>query len=138
MSLAIMLRHLTVSLIAGVFLGGCVSVQPEISVGKVTAQKIKTILDVRFSQVSFSNVRMTKALLTLSSAIRDSNKAFQWSIEVGAPSVNPPRPKDPFVNVSASNITLCELLDEICSQSGWTYEPTMEGHWFLFHAPPKG
>jgi hypothetical protein len=80
---------------------------------------------------------MTKALLTLSSAIRDSNMAFQWSVEVGAPAVNPPRPKDPFVKISGAEITLREVLDEICRQSGWTYKPTMEGHWFLFNAPPK-
>lgn len=132
-----MLRHLTVAFVVAMLFAGCVSVKPEISVGKVTAQNIKSILDIRFTRVSFSNVRMTKVLLTLSGAIRDSNMAFQWSIEAGAPSAKPPRFKDSLVNLSASNITLREVLDEMCRQSGWTYEPIMQGHWFLLHAPQK-
>jgi hypothetical protein len=126
-------------LIGAMLLGGCATFQPQpmASIGKVSAQNIKSVLDVKFSQISLSNVRMTKALLTLSGELKKSDIAFQWSIEVGPPALNPPPPRDPFVNLSASNITLREVLDQICRQSGWTYKPVMEGHWFSFRAPPK-
>lgn len=130
-------RHSAVGLLFGMLLCGCISVHPEHSVGKVIAQDIKSILDVRFSHISLSGVRMTRALLSLSDITEDSNLAFQWSIQAGLPASRPPRFKDPIVNIKGSNITLREILDDICRQSGWSYEPTMDGHWFLFQAPPN-
>lgn len=121
------------------FFNGCTTIKPEASIGKITAQDIQTILDVKLSHVELSNVPMTKALLTLSNSIRDSlaykNMGFSWSIDVGSPSLHPPRFKDPNVSLSASNVTLREVLDEICRQSGWTYRPVRQGHWFSFQAP---
>ena len=131
--------RLTLTLIGAILFVGCAAVkrQPELSIRTVRAQNIKSVLDVRFSYISLSHVRMTEALLTLSSELEKSDLGFQWSIEVGPPALNPPQPVDSIVNLVASDITLRGVLDEVCRQAGWTYKPVMEGHWFLFYAPPK-
>lgn len=96
-------------------------------------------LDAEFSQVYFTKVQMTTALLLLSNAINsspDSNSHFAWY----GPSIPPPIEKNaqrryPLVSIKELNINLRSVLDKLCAQIGWSYEEDPMGIYFSESSP---
>jgi hypothetical protein len=121
-------------MLLAIVLTGCVTVSPRNKiVVKSTPTPLKA-LDVEFSQVFFTRVQMTTALLLLSNAITsspDCHSHFAWY----GPSIHPPIEKNaqkryPMVSINESNICLRSVLDKLCAQIGWSYEEDPMGIYF--------
>ena len=121
-------------MLLAIVLAGCATMSPRATIVVKSSPTPSKALDVEFSQVSFSKVQMTTALLLLSNAINsspDSRSNFAWY----GPSIPPPIEKNaqrryPLVSINESNISLRSVLDKFCAQIGWSYEEDPKGIYF--------
>lgn len=105
---------------------------------KMTLSKRGTardVLDVRFDNVNIQGTHMARAILLIGRTINDSSFDLphcSWSIDVAVPTADP-QFDDPIVSYKNSNISLREVLDSLCAQTGWTYELVRNRLWISFH-----
>lgn len=113
-----------------VLLFGCASVPPNIIVAENRSTISRDPLTVKFDQVSLIRIRMVTALDLLSNAIGSSVSAHSNFVWYGPRFYDLRRMEqmsNPLVSLNKSNITLRVVLDELCAQSGWTYQRGTKG-----------
>jgi len=95
-------------------------------------------LDITFKQISFHEIDMTTASIIIGKAIEQAkvandfafawdypNKAWGWSGKEHFAIVR--ELENPQVSLSQDNVTLRQVLDDLCRQSGWTYQKNSMG-----------
>lgn len=92
-----------------------------------------TILDLRLEKIVIIDVRMERALVELADAIASStNGKLQFPIITENSRDRGDRiPKrDPKIRLEATNVTLKDVVDNLCRQSGWSYAKVQPGYLF--------
>ncbi|MFZ4116607.1 MAG: hypothetical protein ACOYK6_07815 [Chthoniobacterales bacterium] len=89
------------------------------------------ILDIKFAKVYLPQMKMWNALLVLTDAINEFPEKisrFSWGVHVTPNSSKDLTNKEnPLVSINQANVTLRQVLDELCKKSGWTYKESFIG-----------
>jgi hypothetical protein len=91
------------------------------------------ILDLRLEQVVLLDIRMERALVELADGIAAStNRMVQFAviIENSRDPMDRIPKRDPKVRFEGSNVTLRQVIDSLCQQSGWSYARVPPGYAF--------
>ena len=92
-----------------------------------------TILDLRLEEIVLIDVRMERALVELADGIASStDRKIQFPIlteNSRDPGDRIPK-RDPKIRFEGTNVTLKNVLDNLCRQSGWSYAKVPPGYLF--------
>jgi hypothetical protein len=91
------------------------------------------VLDLRLEHVVLSDIRMERALFALAEGIASStNRKVQFAllIENSQDPLDRIPKRDPKVRFEGSNVTLRQVIDSLCQQSGWSYARVPPGYAF--------
>jgi hypothetical protein len=93
-----------------------------------------SILDLRLEKVTISGLTMEEALFRLADGINTSTHgkiSFPVSTENSRDLMGRIRKRDPRVTFDGSNVSLRQVVNALCHQSGWSYAKTTVGYQFI-------
>ncbi len=111
---------------------GCATTPPEsLKIIVAPNNEANKILDIRFTEVNIPQMKMWSALVVLTNAINcvpEKISRFSWGVHVTPDSMKDLTSKEnPLVHLNLTNVTLRQVLDELCKQAGWTYKESAIG-----------
>jgi hypothetical protein len=92
-----------------------------------------TILDLRLERVAISGLHMEQAIFQLAQGIASSTHGkvnFAVSTENSRDPMDRVPKRNPKVRFEGSNVSLRQVVDTLCQQSGWSYTKTDAGYAF--------
>ena len=115
---------------------GCATAQQKVLVqtsGQFAAVRSPTILDLRLEKIVIIDVQMERALVELADGITSATEGklqFPIITENSRDPGDRNLKRDPKVRLEATNVTLKDVIDNLCRQSGWSYARVQPGYLF--------
>jgi hypothetical protein len=95
--------------------------------------KKASVLDLRIERVEISGVTMEEAIFRLADGIASSTKGrikFAVSTQNSRDLMDRVRKRNPSVSLEQANVSLRDVINDLCRQSGWSYTKTDAGYVF--------